>query len=207
MTTWSKVANALKKFFSVIFAIIIIVLTIAFLACSAHLIHVSRNFEKLGFSYFLAIIFSVVVAIGYLALHLLPRKAYRLLYALTGLFLISALLVGHSMGVSGITVNDCRIESSINFTMKIVDEIDEMGNINGWNITIDTNEDKHNHTKVIGTYGETVNHCSDNVGIFVCSFFLLILYVIGLFDVQNVLMSRVKSKTYGERFVEMGISN
>lgn len=207
MGVWSKIGNVVQKFFSVVFAIVMIILTIAFLACSAHLIHISKNFEKLGFSYFLTIIFSVVVAVGYVALHLVPRKAYRLLYALTGFFLAAAFLMGHSMGTSALTVNDCRIENHLNFSSLIASDVGQLGHIDRVNTTSHGHNQTHNHTVVIGTYGEPVTHCPDNVGIFVCSFFLLILYFIGLFDVQNVLFSRVKSKTYGERFVEMGISN
>lgn len=207
MSFWTKAFDVARKFFSIVFAIVMIILTIAFLAVSAHLIHLQRNFKTIGFAYFLTIIFSVVVALGYIALHLVPRKAYRLLYALTGFFLVSSFLMAHSMGVSALTVNDCRLEGNFNLTEIATSEMEDLGHFERVNVTDGKGKGGHNKTVIIGTYGEPVSFCADNVGVFVCSFLLLILYVIGLFDVQNVLLNRVKSKTYGERFVEMGISN
>lgn len=207
MSFWTKALDVVRKFFSIVFAIVMIILTIAFLAVSAKLMHLQKSFTTIGFAYFLTIIFSVVVTLGYVALHLVPRKAYRLLYALTGFFLVTSFLMAHSMGVSALTVNDCRLEDSFNFTEIVTLDAEKLGKFERVNASNGEHNGTHNKTEVIGTYGEPVSFCPENVGVFVCSFLLLILYVIGLFDVQSVLLSRVKSKTYGERFVEMGISN
>eukprot|EP00796_Vickermania_ingenoplastis_P009535 gene9535-6692_t len=194
--------SALRKFFSLIIGVMMAILTLVYLIAAAHYINVQKNFGKLGFAYFLAILSALVTVVGYIVLHVVPRKAYRLLYALTGLFLLSGFLLGQAMGLSGPTVNDCRLLGSLDLKDAITSSMWEFGKV-GWVV----NNSTAAGATAIGSLGQPVTNCSDHVVIFVSSFLLLILYVIGLFDVQKVLLTRVKSKTYGERFVEMGISN
>lgn len=203
MTACETVQGFCRKFFSIIIAVLMAFFTFVYLVAASHLISETKSFGKSGFAYFLAIIVSIVAVVGYIVLHVVPRKAYRLLYALTGLFLLSGFFISHSMGLSAPTVNDCRISGHghHNFTWSNVSA--DMGEIQ-W---VKQNHSSRTEVVTIGSLGQEVSHCGDHVAIFVATFLLLILYIIGIFDVQKVLLTRVKSKTYGERFVEMGISN
>eukprot|EP00658_Telonema_sp_P-2_P053170 TRINITY_DN41613_c0_g1_i1.p1 TRINITY_DN41613_c0_g1~~TRINITY_DN41613_c0_g1_i1.p1 ORF type:complete len:115 (+),score=26.06 TRINITY_DN41613_c0_g1_i1:84-428(+) len=60
-------------------------------------------------------------------------------------------------------------------------------------------------TSLIGSLGQSLGNCVDSEIIFAGAFMLIIFHIISLFDTQRMLVSRIKSKTYGERFVEMGI--
>ncbi|EPY42729.1 hypothetical protein AGDE_01194 [Angomonas deanei] len=174
-------------------------MTLLYVIGAGRLITVEKNFGKIGFAHFLGIVFSIVTAIAYVILHFVPRKAYRLLYGITFLLLLTFFLVAHSLGIAAPTVSDCNADFSFK---NITDWANQhMGDAT----TIFDNSTGRNVT--YGTMGQEIVNCSMDELLFAAAFINLILYVIAVFDVQNVLLSRVKSKTYGERFVEMGISN
>lgn len=186
----------LRKFFSLILALAMAFFTMLYVIGAGVVTTQAKSFSKSGFAHFLGIVFSIVSVIGYLILHFVPRKAYRLLYAITFLMLTTMFLVAHSMGLAAPVVADCNAAGSLNFT----------GNYTGIG-SIGSILDDNNENVTIGRLGEPVAQCKSNALLFAASFVNMFLYVIALFDVQTVLLARVKSKTYGERFVEMGISS
>lgn len=190
------VLSFMRKFFSLFIAILIAIITVLYVVGAGIVITGAKSFGKSGFAHFLGIIFAIVTVIGYIILHFVPRKAYRLLYALTCTLLVTMFLVAHSWGLSAPVVQDCNNNGNIHFD-KNWTGIGGIGVILG--------DDSKNYT--IGSLGEPVAQCSGNALLFAAAFLNMILYIVALFDVQTVLLARVKSKTYGERFVEMGISN
>lgn len=190
------ILSFLRKFFSLILAILMAVITLLYVVGAGMVITGAKSFGKSGFAHFLGIIFAIATVIGYLILHFVPRKAYRLLYAVTFLILTTTFLVAHSMGLSAPVVSDCNAIGGINISVNYtgIGSIGQMLNDKNENVTT-------------GTLGEPVAQCNGNALLFAAAFINMFLYVIAVFDVQTVLLARVKSKTYGERFVEMGISN
>lgn len=198
---FEKACSFLRKFSSLILALIMAVITLLYVIGAGRVITLTHSMGKSGFAHFLGIIFAIITVIGYIALHFVPRKAYRLLYALTCLFILTMFLVAHSLGLSAPVVTDCNKLKMIDYrNLANISSLDDLGKIIAA-------KDDDNSTVVIGTLGQRVYNCMENELLFAAAFINLILYVIALFDVQMVLLSRVKSKTYGERFVEMGISN
>lgn len=173
------VLSFIRKFFSLILAILIAVATLLYVVGAGIAITKEKSFGNSGFAHFLGILASLIVAIGYLALHFVPRKAYRLLYALTFLFLAALFLVAHSLGLASYAVTKCNADH-------------EYDNMSLTNVTTDI---------------RSQTACSGNGVLFAGAFLNVLFYMVAIFDVQAVLLSRVKSKTYGERFVEMGISS
>lgn len=190
------VLSFLRKFFSLIIAILMALLTVLYVVGAGMVITGAKSFGKSGFAHFLGIVFSIITVIGYIILHFVPRKAYRLLYALTFILLTTMFLVGHSWGLSAPVVQDCNAAGGIHVNTNW-SGIGSIGKVLG--------DDNVNIT--VGSLGEPVAQCNGNALLFASAFLNSILYVIALFDIQTVLLARVKSKTYGERFVEMGISN
>ncbi|GET86559.1 hypothetical protein, conserved [Leishmania tarentolae] len=186
----------LRKFFSLILAMAMAFFTLLYVIGAGMTTTHAKSFSKSGFAHFLGVVFAIVSVIGYLILHFVPRKAYRLLYAITFLMLTTMFLVAHSMGLAAPVVADCNAAGSLNF-MSNYTGIGSIGSI----------LDDNNENVTIGRLGEPVAQCKSNALLFAASFINMFLYMIALFDVQTVLLARVKSKTYGERFVEMGISN
>ncbi|KAG5510324.1 hypothetical protein JKF63_07652 [Porcisia hertigi] len=191
-----SVLSFLRKFFSLILALAMAFFTVLYIAGAGSVITHAKSFSKSGFAHFLGIIFGIASVIGYLILHFVPRKAYRLLYAVSFTLLTTVFLVAHSMGLAAPVVADCNAAH----------RLDIIGNYTGiGSIGKILDEDEGNVT--IGRLGEPVAQCRGNALLFAAAFINMFIYVIALFDVQTVLLARVKSKTYGERFVEMGISN
>ncbi|KAG5485010.1 hypothetical protein LSCM1_07090 [Leishmania martiniquensis] len=186
----------LRKFFSLILAISMAFMTLLYVIGAGVVTTQAKSFSKSGFAHFLGIFLSIASVIGYLILHFVPRKAYRLLYGVTFLMLTTVFLVAHSMGLAAPVVADCNAAGSLHFTGNYTG-IGSIGSI--------LNDDNQNVT--IGRLGEPVAQCKSNALLFAAAFINMFIYVVALFDVQTVLLARVKSKTYGERFVEMGISN
>jgi hypothetical protein len=190
------VLSFLRKFFSLIVAVLMAIITVLYVVGAGMVITQAKSFGKSGFAHFLSIIFSIVTVIGYIILHFVPRKAYRLLYGLTFILLATMFLVAHSWGLAAPVVQDCNREGNIHFDKNWTGP-GSIGTILG----------KDNSTIKIGSLGEPIAQCNGNALLFAAAFLNTILYIIALFDIQTVLLARVKSKTYGERFVEMGISN
>lgn len=190
-----KVMHFIRKFFSIVVALTMSLLTLLYIIGAGRVVTIDRSFGHAGFAHFLAILSAIVTALGYVALHFVPRKAYRLLYALTFMFILSIFLVSHSIGLSAPVVTDCNRFGMLK-NLKSISNITDFGHMT--NVT--------DQNVIIGSLGERVHICIENALMFATGFINVVLYVVGIFDVQSVLLSRVKSKTYGERFVEMGIS-
>ncbi|ORC86906.1 uncharacterized protein TM35_000252020 [Trypanosoma theileri] len=190
----------LRKFLSLIVGAVMAFCTLLFVIGAGRVITLERNISRSGFAHLLAILTSIITVILYIALHFIPRKAYRLLYFISVMLVITMLFVSHSLGLAAPLVDDCNALGLINYS-DIVDKWKDMGSVG----VIFNNHT--NKTETIGKLGENVRYCTEEELTFASAVLLLILYVFALFDVQKVLLTRVKSKTYGERFVEMGISN
>jgi hypothetical protein len=102
------------------------------------------------------------------------------------------------LGLSAPTVDDCDELGITNATFWKA-QVNDLGNI-GYAIAAGTNV-----STIIGRLGQPITNCVDNEIIFAGGFMLLIFHSVAIFDVQRMLLTRVKAKTYGERFVEMGI--
>lgn len=201
MLSWDSLKTWFLRFLTLIIAICMVIFTSIYLISMATLVSRKKNFSKDGFAYFLALIVTIAGVAGYFVLHVVPRKAYRLLYALTVLFLLAGFLIGHALGLAGPTVNDCQRLGEFNIE-NVTETVGKIGDV----IWVKSNSTDSGAIG-IGSLGQELSYCGNHLTIFVSSFFLLILFFIGILDVQRVLLIRVKSKTYGERFVEMGISN
>lgn len=188
------ILSFIRKFFSLILALLIIATSFIYVVGACIIISKDKSFGNSGFAHFLGVLAAILTAIGYIALHFVPRKAYRLLYGLTFMFLVSMFLLAHSLGLSAPTVTDCNADVSyLNLSWEDWTNIGHVA--------------QGNDSTIIGSMGQKVTQCGANGALFAGAFMTLILYIIALFDVQTVLLTRVKSKTYGERFVEMGISS
>ena len=194
-----KVLGCCSKFFSIIIATILAIITLIYMIGAGRLIDVTDSFFSLGFAHFLAILSAVAATIGYCILHVVPRKAYRLLYLITSLLALAIFLVSHSLGLTAPTVDDCDELGFFNATQLINATAHSLGDV-GYVIL-----NGGNGTQAIGQLGQAVDHCVDYGLTFASAFILIFFYVIALFDTQRLLLTRVRSKTYGERFVEMGI--
>ncbi|RNF03290.1 hypothetical protein TraAM80_05853 [Trypanosoma rangeli] len=194
------VCEFLRKFLSLILGVLLALCTLMYVIGTGRVITLEHNFAHAGFAHFLGILFSIFTAICYIFLHFVPRKAYRLLYFISVMLVITMFFVAHSLGLAGPVISDCNELGIINYS-EIVAKWKHMG-------TMGVIFDNATNTKVvIGRLGEPVRNCVPQELTFASALMMLILQVIALFDVQKVLLTRVKSKTYGERFVEMGISN
>ncbi|RNF18201.1 uncharacterized protein Tco025E_04586 [Trypanosoma conorhini] len=196
----SAVLSFLRKFLSLILGVLLAIFTLLYVIGTGRVITLEQNFAHAGFAHFLGIIFSIVTVICYISLHFVPRKAYRLLYFISVMLVITMFLVAHSLGLSAPVMSDCNELGLLNYS-EIVGKWKKMGTMG----VIFNNAT--NSKEVIGKLGEPVRNCVPQELTFASALLMLILQVIALFDVQKVLLTRVKSKTYGERFVEMGISS
>lgn len=194
-----KLLGCCSKFFSIIIAVLLAIMTLIYMIGAGRLIDVTDSFFSSGFAHFLGILAALASTIGYGVLHVVPRKAYRLLYLITFLLALSIFLVSHSLGLTAPTVDDCDELGLFNATRLLNETAYTLGDV-GYVIL-----QGGNGTAAIGQLGQPVNHCVDYGLTFASAFILILLDVVALFDTQRLLLTRVRSKTYGERFVEMGI--
>ncbi|KAH9598476.1 hypothetical protein LSM04_009727 [Trypanosoma melophagium] len=194
------ICSFLRKFLSLIIGAIMAFCTLLFVIGAGRVITLERSISHSGFAHLLAIFTSIITVIFYIALHFVPRKAYRLLYFISVMLVLTMFFVAHSLGLAAPIVDDCNALGLINYSA-IVEKWNDLGSVG----VIFNNHT--NKTEAIGKLGENVRYCVEEELTFASALLLLILYIFALFDVQKVLLTRVKSKTYGERFVEMGISN
>lgn len=193
MTDWEATRDRVQGFCSKFFSLIIGIF--AALACCVYFIGVMRlitarqRFERLEVPHFLGVGFAIISTISYLVLHFIPRKAYRLMYFLTAMLMLSIIFVSHSMGVTGPTVDDCN---------------DDLGETAG-HIGDALSNIANATTTRRGSLGQSLGDCIDETIIFAASVCVIFFHIIAIFDVQRLLLVRVRAKTYGERFVEMGI--
>lgn len=194
-----KCGGFCSRFFSLVIAVLLDVLTLIYTIGAGHLVNVSDSFSSSGFAHFLAIVAAVASAVTYTLLHFVPKRAYRLLYLITSILVLSIFLVAHSLGLTAPTVDDCDEYGLLNVTRIIGDQANSVGDI-GFVILKGGNA-----TVAVGRLGQVLGDCTETVVTFTTALFIIVLDIIALFDTQRMLLTRVRSKTYGERFVEMGI--
>jgi hypothetical protein len=182
-----RTASFCSKFFSLILSILCALCTFIYLIGVIRLIG-TRGATRLQVPHFIGLCFAVGSTVAYLVLHFIPRKAYRLMYALTALLVFSVVFVGHSMGVTAPTVDDCSGDI-LSTTRGAITDI--------------ANKTQNGDPK--GDLGQSLGDCTDETIIFSASLVLVLTQTVAIFDVQRLLLDRVRAKTYGERFVEMGI--
>jgi hypothetical protein len=191
-----KLGSVVVRLFSLIIGVLAAIANLVFTIGVFREIKKDSSFSNTGFANFLAFLFTSFSTGLYLFLHFLPKKAYRLMYLLTVLLVLSLFFSGHALGLSAPIVDDCDELGIANTTYwSGVD----LGNI-GYAIASGTNV-----STIIGRLGQPITNCVDNQIIFAGAFMLLVFHTVAIFDVQRMLLGRVKAKTYGERFVEMGI--
>eukprot|EP00331_Platyophrya_macrostoma_P000069 CAMPEP_0176405616 /NCGR_PEP_ID=MMETSP0127-20121128/431_1 /TAXON_ID=938130 /ORGANISM="Platyophrya macrostoma, Strain WH" /LENGTH=160 /DNA_ID=CAMNT_0017784683 /DNA_START=159 /DNA_END=641 /DNA_ORIENTATION=+ len=157
------------------------------------------SFSNTGFAHFLGFLSAIASAVAFTVLHFLPKRAYRMLYLISGILVVSIFLVSHSMGLTAPTVDDCDSLGLLNITAILAEQANSLGTV-GYVIL-----KGGNGTVAVGRLGQVLGGCTQSVITFVTALLIIILEVIALFDTQRMLLTRVRSKTYGERFVEMGI--
>jgi hypothetical protein len=177
-----------SKFFSLIIACCLGVSNFVYLIGTLRLIFSLQRFKRLEVAHFLGLGFALSANVCYLVLHFIPKKKYSLMHVLTGLLLLSLFFTGLSMGVTGPTVDDCN------------DGIQEAEH----NVE-DSFRDLNLTTVRKGALGQSLGTCRDDTVIFAASILLNFFQIVALFDVQRLLLSRIRNKSVGERFVEMGL--
>lgn len=195
-----KVGGFCSRFFSVIIAVLLDIMTLIYTIGAGHLVSTTDSFTSIGFAHFLGIISAIASAVLYTLLHFVPKRAYRLLYLITITIVLSLFLVSHSMGLTAPTVDDCDdLGAFSNATAVLANQTSSIGEIT-WIILHGGNA-----STAVGRLGQSLGDCTSFAVTFACALIVIILQLVALFDTQRMLLTRVRSKTYGERFVEMGI--
>ena len=193
-----KLSAVLLRLFSLIVGILCGIAGLVFAIGVFREINRNNSLGNIGFANFLAFLFSSTATALYLFLHFIPRKVYRLMYLLTALFMLGIFFASHSLGLSAPMVDDCN-NLGIADAAFWANATTNLGSI-GYAIAAGSNV-----STLIGRLGQPITDCVDNQIIFAGAFMLIVFQIVAVFDVQRMLLVRVKSKTYGERFVEMGI--
>lgn len=198
--------SLVAKFCSLIVAFSMTVGGIVYIIGVAKLTHSWGSMDRIVVAHFCAMISTFLANVCYIYLFLRGQKQVQFMSVLSTLLLISFMLVAHSIGVAAPNVVDC----GSNFTV-VSDTFGETAG-NAVNGAVKTITNKTLNTTVLiwhgrGSYDQSLVGCHDQAivlgGAIVVGFFQLV----AIFDVQRVLLRRVRSKTYGEIFVEMGISS
>ncbi len=168
------------------------------------------NLERIVVAHFLSMFLSFITLLGYFYLFLKGQKQLHFMSFLTNLLVLSLMLVSHSIGLTAPNVLDCG--GNFSYLTNSFGEV-AGGVANGiTNITLNrTLSGAVNAGGGVingpprGEYDQSLLGCYDQAiilgGAIVVGFFQLC----AVFDVQRVLLRRIRAKTYGERFSEMGI--
>ena len=191
--TRDRIQSFCTKFLSLIVGVLMAVGVFVYLIGVARYLAAHSGFERLEVPHFFGLAASLVSTVSYLILHCIPKKAYRLLYFVTVSLILSIVMSSHSMGVTGPTVDECDElpTNSLNFL--------------GEQLQSASRNNTQTASLRIGALGQSLGACEDQAIIFSGCTILLLFQMIAIFDVQRLLLQRVRSKTYGERFYEMGI--
>jgi len=149
---------------------------------------------------------STICAIFYAYLFFVARKPYRLMYFLSAALVFSLFFTGHSLGLTGPTVFECAGNWSglANQFGAIQSEV--ISNVvNGSFYKNQTISGDSTISIRVGDYNAVAIGCLDTMIIFSGALIAAVFGLIAVFDVQRILLKRVRAKTYGERFSEMGI--
>lgn len=190
--------ECLGTFFRRFFTLIVLVSSMV--SCFIYTVGVLRyirsigQFKRLEIPHFMALVLAVASTVIYCLLHCSPKKMYRLMYGLSVLLVLSIGMLSHSLGITAPVVDDCD-EMSATQLLNSTRAGLHFGNLTSvQTIAVNT-----------GSLGQSLGNCVDNQVIFAGAFMLATFQILALFDVQRMLLERVRTKTYGERFVEMGI--
>ena len=192
-----KTLRFFGTFFSLITAVCSCIGCFVYVIGVLRFVNTQQTFYRTEVAHFIGMLFAIASTLGYLALFFVAKKSYRVLYLLTFIIVLSLFLVSHSLGLVAPTVDDCdELGVFINgFVNRTYTDASNIGNsLRGGNVT-----------EIRGSLGQSLGNCVDSELIFAGAFLLLVFQMVTLFDLQRTLIGRVKSKTYGERFVEMGI--
>lgn len=194
-----KACRFLSRFFSLIIAVLNLISSLIMIIGCIKFLSTQGTFYRTEVAHFIATVVATAASCGYLSLHFLPKKRYRVLYGLGGLLVVSIFLSAHSFGLVAPTVDDCDEkglllgQELLNQTFRDVQDAQSSFTWN--NVT----------NSIHGRLGQSLGNCVDSEIIFAGTFMQVIFHIVSAFDVQRMLAARIKSKTYGERFVEMGI--
>lgn len=190
--------SAIAKFCSLVVATSMFLGEIVYMVGVAKLVSTWGGVERIIGAHVVGMAVSLLALIGYLYLFFRGQKQQQFMSFLTILLIVSFTLIAHSVGIAAPSVIDC----DNNFTL--IDSFGEVtGNvINGFsNVTLNRTFIKY----PVNSYEGSLLGCHDQSivlgGAIVVGFFQLV----AIFDVQRVLLRRVRAKTYGDRFSEMGI--
>ena len=183
------------KFFSLIIAIAACFSTFIYAIGIFRYISAVQRFKRDEVAHFFGLGCAVLSSAMDLALHTMPHKAQpQSLTILTIIMIVASGMVGHSLGLAAPTVDDCDETNRQNFFNGTIQTVGQISHevITSPGVTT-------------GSLGQSLGNCRDMQLIFAGCFMFLFFQSIALFDIQRIILKRVRSKTYGDRFVEMGI--
>jgi hypothetical protein len=205
--------NAISKFCSLTVVVSMFVGEIVYIVGVFKLAAAWGSLERTVIAHFLGMFLSLITLLGYFYLFLKGQKQIHFMTFLTMLLVVSFMLVSHSIGLASPNVVDC----GGNFSYLAQGFKDVTNNVaNGvTNITLNRTNVQNlpgavggvliNGGPPRGEYDQSLLGCYEQAivlgGAIVVGFFQLA----AVFDVQRVLLRRIRAKTYGERFTEMGI--
>src|SRR3989338_9231027 len=99
--------NAVAKFCSLTVAFSMLVGQVVYMVGVVRLAAAWGNFERVVVAHFLAMLFAFITLLGYLYLFLKGQKQIHFMSFLTGLLVVSFMLVSHSIGLTAPNVLDC----------------------------------------------------------------------------------------------------
>eukprot|EP00744_Colponema_vietnamica_P009217 GILI01013130.1.p1 GENE.GILI01013130.1~~GILI01013130.1.p1 ORF type:complete len:206 (-),score=11.64 GILI01013130.1:105-722(-) len=193
-----KIGNFVSKFFSLIIALLSCIASLVYIIGAFKFITYDGTFSRTEVAHVLALLVTTAATAGYFLLHFVPKKRYRVLYSLSGLLVVSVFLSAHSLGLVAPTVDDCDDAGLLMGTTSLVNRT-----------IIDAETAKEsviqmNITEIRGQLGQSLGNCVDSEIIFAGCFMLSVFHIIAVFDTQRMLAARIRSKSYSERFAEMG---
>ena len=202
------VCNAVAQFCSLTVVLSMTIGEIVYLVGVFKLAATWGSLERVVVAHFIATLLALLSLVAYFYLFLKGQKQIHFMSFLTGL-LVSFMLVSHSIGLAAPNVLDCGGNFSYlagSFTDVAGGVANDLANISLNRTVINTPAPPStSDSEARGEYDQSLVGCYDQAiilgGAIVVGFFQLC----AVFDVQRVLLRRVRAKTYGERFTEMGI--
>jgi hypothetical protein len=174
------------KFFSLIIGICMGVSGFLFAIGIFRYLNAVKRFSRDEIAHFITLGLAGISTTMFIATHAVPKRVTsEILTILAVLLVLSEGMVSHSMGLAAPTVDDCNGNGRVDFLNGTITNVNGIANT--------------------GTLGQSLGDCLDMQLIFAGSFLLLIFQTIGVFDIQRLILQRTRSKTYADRFVEMGI--
>jgi hypothetical protein len=199
--------SAVTRFCSLTVACSMFVGVIVYMVGVMKLLGSWGSMERIVLAHFIAMMFAIVALVGYVWLFLKGQRQVQFMTVLTGILIIAFTLVGHSIGIAVPTVADCGGNFSVINVAQTVGEVagGVAGGIANGISNISHNRTINGFTHPRGSYSQSLVGCHDQSIVLGGALVTAIFELVAIFDVQRVLLRRVRAKTYGERFTEMGI--